>query len=193
LGKNEKELIRPSTLREMQRVQWLDADGKNSRGLGFGVRQLNGIVYAGHGGSCPGYVTQLLTIPAEKLGVAVMINAQGTEAYNYALGVLNILKKAKRGEASAENLKLDDYAGYYDDFAWYGEVMVVPWQGKLLVSENPTINPIEDMDMLKPMGNDVFRRVRSDETLGEEVRFDRDNSGKVIRMRWNSNYMNKTR
>jgi CubicO group peptidase (beta-lactamase class C family) len=191
LNKNEKEILRPSTLKEMLRVQWMNPDWKLSWGLGFRVWQSNGITYTGHGSSCPGYATQLLTIPSEKLGAAVMINGQGTQPSVYATAILNILKKAKAGKPSNDSLHLGDYAGYYDDFAWQGEVIVVPWQDKLAVLENPTNTPTEDMALLKPVSHDIFRRIRSDETPGEEVRFERDNTGKIIRMWRNSNFINK--
>jgi hypothetical protein len=47
------------------------------------------------------------------------------------------------------------------------------------------------MALLKPVSHDIFRRIRSDETPGEEVRFERDNTGKIIRMWRNSNFINK--
>jgi hypothetical protein len=45
--------------------------------------------------------------------------------------------------------------------------------------------------LLKHIKGDAFRRVRTDETLGEEVVFERDKTGKVIRMWRHSNFYTK--
>ncbi len=49
------------------------------------------------------------------------------------------------------------------------------------------------MSLLKHIEGDTFRRLRKDETLGEEVVFERDKIGKVIRMWQHSNYKDKIR
>ena len=84
LNNGSKEVLRPSTLKEMQRVQWMDPDGKLTWGLGFAVFQQNGTTYVGHGGSCPGYRTSLTLSPKSKIAVSCMINAQGTNPDKYA-------------------------------------------------------------------------------------------------------------
>jgi CubicO group peptidase (beta-lactamase class C family) len=191
LNENKTEILKSSTLKEMQRVHWLDPDWKVSRGLGFSISRTNEITYVGHGGSCPGYVTQVLTIPAAKLGVTVMINGQGESPSLYCNSILNILRKVKEGNVSADSLKLDDYSGYYDGYAWGGETIVVPWQGNLLMTGNPVDNPADERALFKPVGKDLFRRIRSDKTLGDELRFERDTNGKLIRMWVHNNYQNK--
>ena len=70
LNNGNKEILRPSTLKEMQRVQWMDPDGKLTWGLGFAVYQKNGTNYVGHGGSCPGYTTTLTLSPKNKIAVS---------------------------------------------------------------------------------------------------------------------------
>jgi len=42
-------------------------------GLGFRIQRLNGKTSFGHGGSLPGYRTQLRIWPAEKLAVIAMV------------------------------------------------------------------------------------------------------------------------
>jgi hypothetical protein len=56
----------------------------------------------------------------------------------------------------------------------------------------PADDPVNDMQQFKYTGKDTFRRVRRDDgSLGEELRFERDASGKVIRMINNNNYENR--
>ena len=51
--------LKAPTLREMQRVQFMDPDWKTSWGLGFTVSHRDDHIYVGHGGDCPGYQTTL--------------------------------------------------------------------------------------------------------------------------------------
>lgn len=180
LNNGGKEIIKASTLKEMQRVNFMDPDWKTTRGLGFAVLQMNGSTYVGHGGSCPGYVSQLLLKPKDKLAVTVMINGQASDTRKYVEGIFNMLAKAKPTPKKTDSLNLEQYAGYYDVYDWLGEVVIVPWQGKLAQFGLPTSNPAESMILFKHVGKDLFRRIRSDDTLGEELRFERDASGNII-------------
>ncbi len=193
LNNGNKEILHPSTLKEMQRVQWMDPDGKLIWGLGFGILQKNGINYVGHGGSCPGYRTSLTLSPKNKIAVSIMINAQGTEPEKYALSIFEILNKAKDvTDTSTINIDLEAYAGNYDGYAWGGEDVVLPWKGKLALFDSPSDNPAKTMQLFKYVSNDTFRRVRKDDdSLGEELRFERDSNGKVVRLLHNDNFENK--
>lgn len=53
------ELLRVATLRDMQRVQWTDDDGKNTWGLGFAVRRDGANTVVSHNGVCPGYLASI--------------------------------------------------------------------------------------------------------------------------------------
>jgi len=52
----------------------------------------------------------------------------------------------------------------------------------------PTDNPLQAMIELKKTGEHTFRRVRSDKSLGEEIRFDIGADGKASRMWRHSNF-----
>ncbi len=189
LANGGKEIIRASTLREMQRVHWVDPDFKAHWGLGFTVFNHGGAKLTGHWGACPGYRTLLLLDPEEKLGIIVMINAM-ENPWRYAQQIRQIvLKGLKEKSADPATVDLIPYTGLYNAQPWHGERRVVPWYGHLAVLDLPTASPLEDMDLLQHTDNDTFRRIRRDQTLGEEVRFERDpKTGKVIRMWTNSNY-----
>ena len=193
LEKGGEEVLKAPTLREMHRVHWLDPDWKTSWGLGFEVYQMDGKTVVGHGGSCPGYRSNLMIDPGRKQAFVVMINASGTQPDKYARGMREILKKAvseKEGTATS-SLNLEDYAGYYDAQPWWGETVVLPWRGKLAMVSLPSDNPAQGLTLFKQIEKDIFRRIRDDETLGEEVIFERDKSGKVIRFIRHSNYYPK--
>jgi len=194
LEKGGGEILKASTLREMQRVHWVDPDWKTTWGLGFSVWEVDGRTMVGHGGSCPGYRSTLTIDPGKKQAFVVMINAQGVSPGKYATGMREILNKAKdKGEEEKAEVDLEAYAGLYDAQPWWGETAILPWQGKLAVFGLPSENPAKDLTLLKHIEGDTFRRLRKDETLGEEVVFERDKTGKVVRMWQHSNYENKIR
>ena len=56
------QILRGSTLREMQRVHWLDPSWQQGWGLGFKVIRQDGATYVGHSGHAPGYRTQMLLL-----------------------------------------------------------------------------------------------------------------------------------
>ena len=55
LSSFEKNILLPETLKNMHEVHWDDDLSSVTRGLGFGVYNLDGGTCVGHGGSCPGY------------------------------------------------------------------------------------------------------------------------------------------
>jgi CubicO group peptidase (beta-lactamase class C family) len=194
LEKGGEEILKASTLREMQRVHWVDPDWKTTWGLGFSVSEVDEQTVVGHGGSCPGFRSTLSIDPNKKQAFIIMINAQGVSPDKYATGMRDILKKATdKAKQEKAAVDLEAYAGHYDAQPWWGETVFLPWQGKLAVFGLPSENPAKGLTLLKHIENDTFRRLRKDETLGEEVVFERDVTGKVVRMWQHSNYQNKIR
>jgi CubicO group peptidase (beta-lactamase class C family) len=194
LEKGGEEILKASTLREMHRVHWVDPDWQTTWGLGFSVREEDGQTIVGHSGGCPGYRSILHINPRAKQAVIVMINASGTSPYIYATGMREILKKVTdKAKEEKTTVDLEAYAGNYSAQPWGGETAILPWQGKLAIFGLPSENPFRSLTLLKHIEGDTFRRIRKDETLGEEVVFERDETGKVIRMWQHSNYMDKIR
>jgi CubicO group peptidase (beta-lactamase class C family) len=193
LAGNNKEILRSSTLKEMQRVHWMNPDGKLTWGLGFTVLQEGNNTYVGHGGSCPGYRSALRVSPKNKIGVAMMINAQGTDPEKYISSIFELLGKVKEpNDTASVAVDLNDFVGSYDNYTWGGEYVAMPWKGKLAMFTLPSDNPAATMQLFKYMGNDSFRRIRKDEDmLGEELRFERDARGKVVRLLQHDNFKEK--
>lgn len=190
LSSGKTELVTAATLREMQRVQYVSPDWENTRGLGFGVYHVDGATYVGHSGECPGYYSSMIMNPAKRSGVVVMMNAvQPTRPY--WLGIEKLLNRRGTwsfGERAIPSAELEAYAGHYSLKPWGAEAIIVPWGGGLAFLSLPSRNPNDDLEILKPTSaKDVFRRVRPDETEAEEVRFERNISGKVVRLVWHDN------
>jgi CubicO group peptidase (beta-lactamase class C family) len=179
------EILKASTLKEMQRAHWVDPDWKIYWGLGFAIYQQNGKTLVGHYGTCPGYRTILLMEPDEDLAYIVMINAMESPAV-YANQIRNIIAKAEKEKGGKlEGVNLEQYTGRYNAQPWGSEMSIISWYGNLAIVDLPSDTPLERMSLLQHVKDDVFRRIRRDDKLGEEVTFERDKkTGKVIKM-WN--------
>jgi CubicO group peptidase (beta-lactamase class C family) len=191
LRTGQTNVLKTSTLREMQRVQFMDPDWKTSWGLGFEVEHLDDHIYVGHEGYCPGYNTMLSMRPDDQTAVIVMDNSMAEATGLFAKIVFAILDKRKgyefKAPLPATGVKLEDYAGRYTEQPLGSESVMLPWVGGLVFLTLPTTDPAGDMHFLKPKGGDVFRRVRKDGSEAEEFRFVRDSSGKVTSFMHHSN------
>ncbi|MFC2083591.1 serine hydrolase domain-containing protein [Bacteroidota bacterium] len=188
----ESPVLNGNTLREMQRVHWMDPDWDVSRGLGFGVSELDNMSIVGHSGGCPGYLTNLRLIPKKKWAFIVMVNGLGINTYQYVEGMYNILKsyENEKIEENQLEIKLNEFCGPYYDF-WGGESIFVPWKGKLAEFYLRISVPKKPVSTYKHIKGDVFRRIRDDGSLGEELKFERNEEGKVTRYWQHSQYTKK--
>jgi CubicO group peptidase (beta-lactamase class C family) len=182
LRTGKENVLKASTLREMQRVQYLDPGWKVSYGLGFSIVHKDKDTFVGHEGACPGYATSLRLRVQDELAVVLMKDAP-PEALPLAETVFSILDKRKGYEfkdpAPATSVNLETYSGHYSPQPWVSESVIVPWAGGLAYLRLPSADPAGDTVFLKPKGGDVFRRVRDDGSEAEEFKFQRDATGKV--------------
>jgi CubicO group peptidase (beta-lactamase class C family) len=184
LRTNKAEVLKASTLREMQRVQFLDPDWSESWGLGFRVWRTADQTYVGHDGACPGYKTALTVRPASETAVVVMMTGM-LDASARADAVFELLDKRKAAEAKQPDgvaeADLEAYAGLYSGQPWTDQIAIAPWAGGLAELALPSTSPAKGLSLLKPAGKDTFRRLREDGSDADLVRFVRDASGKVVR------------
>ncbi len=192
LEKGGTELLTSATLKEMHRVQWIDPDWTTSWGLGFSVSKQGTTTMVGHGGSCPGYRSTLQLDPKGKMAYTVMINAGGESPELFAREIREVISKIPgQSQVLKTGIDLNKFAGTYSSQPWGSESLVTPWYGELAVLDLPSTNPDEGMTVLRHVEGNTFKRVRSDKTLGEEIVFETDASGKVTRMLRHSNYSAK--
>jgi CubicO group peptidase (beta-lactamase class C family) len=194
------QVLRAATLREMQRVHWVDPDWDTTWGLGFSVVERDDSTWARHGGGCPGYYTEFAVLPKEELGIIVLTNAIGSNHSHYARKAAAVLKPAveaaEKSEAKPEkrNFELDRYLGVYDSV--WGRTAIVRWKNGLAAVwlRSRAIDPEEWISPLKHVEGHVFRRIRTDdESLGEEWVFQVDDQGEVVSVTTHSNPSIKVR
>jgi CubicO group peptidase (beta-lactamase class C family) len=210
LGKGGTEILNVNTLRDMQRVHWVDPDFETTWGLGFAVWRSDNKTFVGHGGSCPGFRTQLLIKPEEKIATIFMANALGVNSQMWAQRAYEIMAPALRAAGKSGgaarvaatgsapppvvtyDASLDRYVGTYGG-SFGGELAIVRWEDGLSILSLPTMDPLRSLTKLKKTGEHTFRRVRRDEALGEEIVFELGPDGKPTRFRRHENYYTKVR
>ena len=193
LDRKSTEVLSPNTLREMHRVHWIDPDFATPWGLGFAVWRDKEKTFVGHGGSCPGFKSQLLMHTPDEIAIVVMANAQGVDTGRLAQRAYEIIgpviKTAAKADAPAKALdsSLEQYTGTYAS-GFGGEVAVFPWEDGLGMIGLPSTDPMAGLVKWKKAGAHTFRRMRKDETLAETLVFEMPPDGKAAaRIIWHDN------
>jgi CubicO group peptidase (beta-lactamase class C family) len=144
-------------------------------GLGWGLRDYQGRKLVGHTGGVAGFVSRVMLVPEEKLGVVILTNAEEDLAFDVILfhvldsyfhsgstnwiSVLHEAEESQRKDAEEEmqkqsgrratdskpSLGLDKYAGKYED-AWYGPANIRLENGKLIFSLEHTPSAVGDLE-----------------------------------------------
>ena len=142
--------------------------------LGWGLRDYHGRKLVGHTGGVGGFVSRVMLVPDENLGVVVLTNAEEDGAFdsiiyhvldyylhlpspdwiaNYKTlkdmeekDAAEVMKKAEGGRVadSKPSLPPGKYAGVYDD-AWYGPITIRMDNGGLVISFDHTPGMVGDL------------------------------------------------
>ena len=190
-------MLKATTLREMQRIHWAEPDFEMLWGLGFHIWRSGDKTFVGHDGSCPGFRTALLISRTDKIATVFLSNAQGLDSQDWAQKLYDIVAPAvaaaskEPGKGKTPDPSLRAYAGTYDAQPWAGEVVVLPWEDGIALLELPTMTPMKDLERFKKTGEHRFRRIRKDESLGEEVVFEMGADGRPVRFVRHSNVLRR--
>ncbi|HEU4367294.1 MAG TPA: serine hydrolase [Methylomirabilota bacterium] len=189
-----RQIVRGSTLREMQRVHWLQPDWTAGWGLGFRVVRLAGRTYVGHGGSLRGYRTQLELCPADRVAVIVMTNADdgnpGAVVEKAFQWVAPAIRKAVTPPAPPGPPDgWQRYAGRYRS-AW-NDLQVLVVDGRLAILDPSLPDPMPFVIWLHPVAEHTFRSETTNGfgTNAEPVVFEVDGTGLVRRLKIGDNWL----
>jgi hypothetical protein len=179
------------SLQEMHTAQWTDPDW----GYGFSIWRMDGKDFVGHQGGCPGYKSQIILCPEEKIAVVAMVNATDAPQFTLVFRAYEIMAPALMAPRTDERPpRWTDYTGYYTADESWSEAEVVEWEGSLAVmwvpSGNP--NPVGSLIRLRRFEENLFRQVLGDGELGKHYAFDSDAEGNIVAMRFNNNILRKT-
>ncbi len=142
--------------------------------LGWGLRSYHGRKLVGHTGGVAGFVSRVMLVPDENLGVVVLTNAEDGGAFDSILyhvldhyfnlsptdwiaaykavkdaeekDAAETMKKAEGARAadSKPSLPLEKYAGVYND-AWYGPITIRMENRGLVITFDHTPTMIGDL------------------------------------------------
>lgn len=186
LEHGDDEVLAANTLREMQRVHWVDPDWETTWGLGFNVRRDDDLTFVSHGGGCPGYITSFTMVPKQKLAAVVLTNAGDGPAGRLAVNILKTIEPAIKSAETPEEEEMPDfsmYEGNYESRPWGGEVAVRQWGDQLVLLDLPSNNLKEAMIKLEHDGDHIFTRLTDDGDRREPWTFNIGADGRTATIR----------
>jgi hypothetical protein len=200
-----EEVLHAHTLDEMQRVHYVDPGFDTFWGLGFAVSRRADKTFVGHGGSCPGFRSQLTLQMDERIATVFMTNSMAS-AGKFTNGLYDLVHAAVTAAAEADEDEgagarpgekpapdLAPYLGTYSGQPWGSETAVVRWKGELALMSLPTDNPTGALQRLGHDEGDVFYWIRGDGERGEDILFHRDASGRVVSFSRHGNFSPRVR
>jgi CubicO group peptidase (beta-lactamase class C family) len=143
-------------------------------GLGWFLRDYHGRKLVGHTGGVAGYVSRVMLVPEENLGVVILTNAEEGGAFDSILfhildsyfglapndwitaykaaedqqekeaAAISAKQNSGRAANSKPSLPLEKYAGVYTD-AWYGPATIRTENGKLIFSLDHTPDAVGEL------------------------------------------------
>lgn len=190
-----QQILRGSTLREMQRVHWLEPDWSAGWGLGFRIVRQNGKTIVRHGGSVPGFRTELRICPPDRFAVIAMANAGDGDPLTVAekafawVGPAVVKVVTPEPERREPPAIWRQYIGKYRS-SW-GDLQVLILNGELVAIDPSGPDPTPGMSKLIPLAQHTFRIESQDgfSSRGETVLFEMDDEGRVRRVKTGENYV----
>jgi CubicO group peptidase (beta-lactamase class C family) len=191
LEEGGEEVLNANTLREMHRVHWVDPDWETTWGIGFAIRRVEDMTVIGHGGGCPGYITNFSMIAKDKVATAILTNAGDGPARNMAENVLKTFSAALKEAKTPPEDDVPDfsmYEGNYEGRPWGGEVAIRQWGDQLVVIDIPSDDLDEAITKLKHDSGHTFVRLTDDDEPREPWVFELVDNGIAERILHHSNY-----
>jgi CubicO group peptidase (beta-lactamase class C family) len=184
------EILKGSTLAEMQRVHWLFEDWSSGQGLGFMVYHTPAGDIVVHGGQLFGFASLVGIHPEGKLGLILLFNANDADTRYFAQQVFAFAGEAL-GNASVSTPVSPDqidsswehYQGSYTGI--WGDLEVLIMNDRLAIVHTGEPNLMNAVDVLLPVSKNTFRLVKDKRSVSFEMNPD----GTVKRMRWGASWL----
>ena len=175
------------TLREMHRVHWLSPKWDVGWGLGFNILRLEGKTYIGHGGSVPGYRTNLRISLEDKVAVIVFTNAGDGEPVKYTEKAFKWIAPALAPVKEKKIVEdLQKYAGKFRN-RW-GDTETLVFNGELIMITPQLLDPMLDYTVLEHVEGDRFQMKASGYGSHNEYAVFEFENGEIKRLKTGENY-----
>lgn len=188
LYQNKTEILNPNTLREMQRVQFMDKEWR--WGFGFCIYHKGEDDFIGHSGGHVGYTTNTAINTKEKIGIIVGVNSIDGEPFHGSTWSITdrmfewltpTIKQATTEKSQTETLQnFREFEGFYSSI--HGESFVIFLDGKLKIVNPNTPDPKSGAWVLEPLSENSFKIISTPRyrAVGEILIFKRNTQGKII-------------
>ncbi|MEO9617236.1 MAG: serine hydrolase domain-containing protein [Parasphingorhabdus sp.] len=196
LDKGGEEILKATTLKNMQRVHWVGADFEEPAwGLAYATRRYNKKTMWGHGGYCPGARTEFVMRLPTKVAAVMMVSANDVSPGAMVKTVYSLTEKAiakvhgklakdakktAKAEKSKSSVNLSAFEGSYHVANYDWDLYVGVNEDGLFAIPIFANDPTGALETWVHEEGDVFRRKRKDDTLAEAITFERDAAGNVI-------------
>ncbi len=153
------EVLAANTLKEMQRLQWIQPDWKSGWGIGFGIEHTPERDLIGHGGGYPGYLTSTRISPKERVGVIVFTNSLDGQPQFISDRVFSWVAPAIVAAAADEPGDAPDpaWSGYEGPYrSLWSDTQIQFVDGKLRLFAPRSPNPKAEWVTLEPAGDHTF-------------------------------------
>jgi CubicO group peptidase (beta-lactamase class C family) len=181
----EEQLLDADSQRRQRRPVWDVKNTEHRYGLGVFLDTVADVEVFGHTGGYPGHIT--CTYADEKSGevISLLTNAIDGPASQFAAGLLHLRTLA----AKAEHAEADSTRGFTGRFSNLWSVHdVVDLDGRLFLLDPTSPDPAEDAAPLEVVDAHTLKIVggRGGNSFGELMRYERDASGAITRLRGES-------
>lgn len=175
-----------SSAEEMRTVQVIDDHERwlSGYGLGLGLRRDGDRILAGHGGSMPGFIAQLMFSAKDKVVAAALTNE--SEAALGELSVALVATAIEEWPVAPDAWRIgapppDDVVPLLGIWFMEGDQVVIRWRDGALEARFPDDPEWAEPAVLRREGDDRWR-IASGWEHGELLRVERDGGGTVTRL-----------
>ncbi|MCJ8319162.1 MAG: beta-lactamase family protein [Colwellia sp.] len=196
---SKAELMKPSTLKSMYKTQGTTKRNEHDRGFGYEVvTDKKGNDWAMHGGVCPGYVSYFKMDVTNKMGYAILANANRVNTPKYVSGLIDIINRAESIELEFEentknevehDLDLSQYTGFYNLNPWNSEYYVGSWGTGLMLLYLPAQSLKYALYNYQHVEGDTFQLIENGKVVDQEyIKFIRNERGNIVKIKNGGNY-----
>ena len=157
--------------------------------LGFNIQRLNGKTYIGHGGSVPGYRTNLMISLEDKVAVIVFTNSGDGEPVKYVEKAFKWVAPDLAPEP--EKPAPEDWSRYTGKFrSRWGDTEVLDYKGELIMINPQLPDPLAEYTRLRHLEGDRFQMISPGYgSHNEYAVYEFDEKGRIKRLKTGENYL----
>jgi len=186
LAEPDESVLRRETVAEMRTVQSIDDHTRWTGGYGLGLmlRRQGERIFAGHGGSMPGFIAGVYVSPSDKVAAAVLTNSSSAAVGDLVLAL--VAATAARWPVPPEPWRVeqpppDEVVPLLGIWFMEGDQVVIRWRDGALEARFPDDPEWTEPAVLRREGDDRWR-IASGWEHGELLRVERDGGGTVTRL-----------